>query len=301
MKFQGVSFAYPNCPDQPVLKGLTFTLHPGQMTALVGPNGSGKSTVAALLQNLYQPTEGQVLLDEEPVSAYEHHYLHQQVVLVGQEPVLFSGSVRDNIAYGLKSCSDEKVMAAARAARAEEFINEMEHGLYTDVGEKGNQLAVGQKQRLAIARALVRDPRVLILDEATSALDAESEQALQDWKSHGNRTVLVIAHRLHTVQNADQILVLKQGELQEHAQLMEGEDLYSYLVRQNQRPEGAPQRHCPLPRAISVTQRSSCFDFPRELLLELEARWRFRRRILLLAHGEWGWGGCCLYPRNSFT
>uniref|UniRef100_F1RQ21 Antigen peptide transporter 2 n=1 Tax=Sus scrofa TaxID=9823 RepID=F1RQ21_PIG len=245
VKFQGVSFAYPNCPDQPVLKGLTFTLHPGQMTALVGPNGSGKSTVAALLQNLYQPTEGQVLLDEEPVSAYEHHYLHQQVVLVGQEPVLFSGSVRDNIAYGLKSCSDEKVMAAARAARAEEFINEMEHGLYTDVGEKGNQLAVGQKQRLAIARALVRDPRVLILDEATSALDAESEQALQDWKSHGNRTVLVIAHRLHTVQNADQILVLKQGELQEHAQLMEGEDLYSYLVRQNQRPEGGTPETLP--------------------------------------------------------
>ncbi|XP_007527472.1 antigen peptide transporter 2 isoform X1 [Erinaceus europaeus] len=233
VEFQDVSFAYPNRPDQPVLKGLTFTLHPGQMTALVGPNGSGKSTVAALLQNLYQPTSGKLLLDGEPISHYEHYYLHQQVTVVGQEPVLFSGSVRDNIAYGLKSCSDEQVMVAAQAAKADEFIKEMEHGLYTDVGEKGGQLAVGQKQCLAIARALVREPRILILDEATSALDVQCEQALQDWKSRGDRTVLVIAHRLQTIQRADQILVLKQGELQQQAQLREGQDLYSHLVQQH--------------------------------------------------------------------
>ncbi|XP_032505897.1 antigen peptide transporter 2 isoform X3 [Phocoena sinus] len=237
MEFQNVSFVYPNRPDQPVLKGLTFTLPPGKMTALVGPSGSGKSTVAALLQNLYQPTEGQVLLDGEPISQYERRYLYQQVVLVGQEPVLFSGSVRDNITYGLKGCSDEKVLAAARAARVEEFIKEMKHGLDTEVGEKGSQLAVGQKQRLAIARALVRDPRVLILDEATSALDVECEQALQDWKARGDRTVLVIAHRLHTVLSADQILVLRQGELQDHVQLMEGQDPYCCLVQQNRRTE----------------------------------------------------------------
>lgn len=232
VEFHNVSFAYPNHLDRLVLKELTFTLHPGQMTALVGPNGSGKSTVAALLQNLYQPTAGQLLLDGESISQYEHCYLHQQVALVGQEPVLFSGSVKDNIAYGLKSCSDEKVMAAAQAAKADEFIKEMEHGLYTDVGEKGNKLAVGQKQRLAIARALVRDPRVLILDEATSALDVQCEQALKDWQSRGDRTVLVIAHRLQTIQNADQILVLRQGELLKHSQLMEGQDLYSRLVQQ---------------------------------------------------------------------
>ncbi|XP_032505896.1 antigen peptide transporter 2 isoform X2 [Phocoena sinus] len=231
MEFQNVSFVYPNRPDQPVLKGLTFTLPPGKMTALVGPSGSGKSTVAALLQNLYQPTEGQVLLDGEPISQYERRYLYQQ------EPVLFSGSVRDNITYGLKGCSDEKVLAAARAARVEEFIKEMKHGLDTEVGEKGSQLAVGQKQRLAIARALVRDPRVLILDEATSALDVECEQALQDWKARGDRTVLVIAHRLHTVLSADQILVLRQGELQDHVQLMEGQDPYCCLVQQNRRTE----------------------------------------------------------------
>uniref|UniRef100_A0A5F7ZSQ3 Antigen peptide transporter 2 n=1 Tax=Macaca mulatta TaxID=9544 RepID=A0A5F7ZSQ3_MACMU len=232
VKFQDVSFAYPNRPDRPVLKGLTFTLRPGEVTALVGPNGSGKSTVAALLQNLYQPTAGQVLLDGKPVSQYEHCYLHSQVVSVGQEPVLFSGSVRNNIAYGLQSCEDDKVMAAAQAAHADDFIQEMEHGIYTDVGEKGSQLAAGQKQRLAIARALVRDPRVLILDEATSALDVQCEQALQDWNSRGDRTVLVIAHRLQTVQSAHQILVLQEGELQKLAQLQEGQDFYSRLVQQ---------------------------------------------------------------------
>ncbi|XP_062041908.1 antigen peptide transporter 2 isoform X2 [Lepus europaeus] len=232
VEFQDVSFAYPSRPDQPVLQGLTFTLRPGEVTALVGPNGSGKSTVAALLQNLYQPTGGRLLLDGEPISEYEHHYLHRQVAVVGQEPVLFSGSLRDNIAYGLANCGDDQVMAAVQAARADDFIREMERGIFTDVGEKGSQLAAGQKQRVAIARALVRDPRVLILDEATSALDAQCEQALQDWKSQGDRAVLVIAHRLQTIQNADQILVLRQGRLLEPSQLREGQDLYSRLVQQ---------------------------------------------------------------------
>ncbi|XP_023368577.1 antigen peptide transporter 2 [Otolemur garnettii] len=232
VEFQDVSFAYPNRPDQPVLKGLTFTLRPGEVTALVGPNGSGKSTVAALLQNLYQPTGGQVLLDEKPVWQYEHRYLHSQVASVGQEPVLFSGSVRDNITYGLQSCEDDKVAAAVQAAHADDFIQEMKDGIYTDIGEKGSQLAAGQKQRLAIARALVRNPRVLILDEATSALDAQCEQALQDWNSLGDRTVLLISHRRETVQRAHRILLLHQGELRELDQLREGKDLYSRLVCQ---------------------------------------------------------------------
>ncbi|XP_038200004.1 antigen peptide transporter 2 [Arvicola amphibius] len=234
VEFQDVSFSYPSRPEKPVLKGLTFTLHPGKVTALVGPNGSGKSTVAALLQNLYQPTGGQLLLDGQPLVQYDHHYLHRQVVLVGQEPVLFSGSVKDNIAYGLKDCEDAQVMAAARAACADDFIGEMADGIHTEIGEKGGQLAVGQKQRLAIARALVRNPRVLILDEATSALDAQCEQALQAWRSQGHRTVLVIAHRLHTVQNADQVLVLKQGQLLEQDQLRKDQDVYAHLVQQRQ-------------------------------------------------------------------
>lgn len=232
VKFQDVSFAYPNHPNVQVLQGLTFTLYPGKVTALVGPNGSGKSTVAALLQNLYQPTGGKVLLDGEPLVQYDHHYLHRQVVLVGQEPVLFSGSVKDNIAYGLRNCEDAQVMAAAQAACADDFIGEMTNGINTEIGERGSQLAVGQKQRLAIARALVRNPRVLILDEATSALDAECEQALQTWRSQEDRTMLVIAHRLHTVQNADQVLVLKQGQLVEHDQLRDEQDVYAHLVQQ---------------------------------------------------------------------
>ncbi|KAM4835156.1 antigen peptide transporter 2 [Thomomys bottae] len=236
VEFRDISFSYPSRPDHPVLQGVTFTLRPGEVTALVGPNGSGKSTVAALLQNLYQPTRGQVLLDGEPISEYEHHYLHTQVASVGQQPVLFSGSVRDNIAYGLTSCADEQVLAAARVARADDFIREMKHGIHTDVGEKGSQLAVGQKQRLAVARALVRDPRVLILDEATSALDAQCEQALQAWKSSGDRTVLVITHNLHTIQRKDQVLVLRQGQLLDPSQLQEDQDLYACLVQQQQQP-----------------------------------------------------------------
>ncbi|XP_042540263.1 antigen peptide transporter 2 [Dipodomys spectabilis] len=237
VEFRDVSFAYPSRPDQPVLQGLTFTLRPGEVTALVGPNGSGKSTVAALLQNLYQPTQGQVLLDGEPISEYEHSYLHRQVASVGQEPTLFSGSVRDNIAYGLASCEDDQVLEAARVANVDDFIKEMKHGIHTDVGEKGSQLAVGQKQRLAVARALVRDPRVLILDEATSALDAQCEQALQAWKSSGNRTVLVITHSLNTIQEKDQVLVLRQGRLLQPSQLREGLDPYARLVQQQQQQD----------------------------------------------------------------
>ncbi|ERE88233.1 antigen peptide transporter 2 [Cricetulus griseus] len=131
VEFQDISFSYPSRPEKPVLKGLTFTLHPGKVTALVGPNGSGKSTVAALLQNLYQPTGGRLLLDGQPLVQYDHHYLHRQVVLVGQEPVLFSGSVKDNIAYGLRDCEDAQVMAAARAACADDFIGEMPDGIHT--------------------------------------------------------------------------------------------------------------------------------------------------------------------------
>ncbi|XP_056673947.1 antigen peptide transporter 2-like isoform X3 [Monodelphis domestica] len=216
------------------VQGVTFTLYPGKVTALVGPNGAGKSSVAALLQNLYQPTRGQLLLDGEPLPQYEHKYLHSQVSVVGQEPVLFSGSVRDNIAYGLESCRDAEVMAAVRAAGADGFIDNMEHGLDTAVGEKGSQVSAGQKQCLAIARALVRNPRVLILDEATSALDTECEQALQESMLQGHRTVLVIAHRLQTVQAADHILVLEQGKLVEqgtHTQLMAQRGLYHHLVQ----------------------------------------------------------------------
>ncbi|XP_043856072.1 antigen peptide transporter 2-like [Dromiciops gliroides] len=234
VEFQDVSFAYPTSPQNLVLKEVTFTLHPGKVTALVGPNGAGKSSVAALLQNLYQPTRGQVLLDGKPLPQYQHQYLHSQVSVVGQEPVLFSGSVRDNIAYGLQSCGDDEVRAAAQAAHADGFIASLEHGLDTDVGEKGSQLSAGQKQCLAVARALVRNPRVLILDEATSALDTKCEQKILERILQGGRTVLMIAHRLQTVKAADHILVLKQGKLVEqgtHTELLSQRGLYHHLVQ----------------------------------------------------------------------
>ncbi|XP_044285695.1 antigen peptide transporter 2 isoform X5 [Varanus komodoensis] len=220
------------------LKKVSFELYPGAVTALVGLNGSGKSTCVALLERFYEPHSGEILLDEVPIQEYEHQYLHRQVALVSQEPVLFSGSVRDNITYNMQACSMEEVTRAAEEADALGFIQNLEGGFSADVGEKGNQLSAGQKQRLAIARALIRNPKVLVLDEATSALDVESEAAIQQsLLKRRSRTVLVIAHRMQTVENAAKIVVLQGGQVVEegtHAQLMEEKGPYYRLVQRSQ-------------------------------------------------------------------
>ncbi|XP_058520775.1 antigen peptide transporter 1 [Ochotona princeps] len=246
VQFQDVSFAYPNNPEVLVLQGLTFTLHPGKVTALVGPNGSGKSTVAALLQNLYQPTGGRLLLDGEPLPQYEHHYLHSQVAAVGQEPQLFGRSLQENIAYGLaETPAMEDIIAVATECGAHHFISGFPQGYDTDVGEAGGRLSGGQRQAVALARALIRKPRVLILDDATSALDADNqlrvEQILYDSPKKDSRAVLLITQRLSLVERAHHILFLEGGKVCEegtHQQLMKNRGHYWAMV---QAPAGAPE------------------------------------------------------------
>uniref|UniRef100_A0A8C4RW17 Transporter associated with antigen processing, subunit type a n=1 Tax=Erpetoichthys calabaricus TaxID=27687 RepID=A0A8C4RW17_ERPCA len=231
--FKNVSFSYPSRPAVPVLKDVSLELKPGKITALVGPSGGGKSTCVCLLERFYDPLIGEILLDGSPIQDYDFKYLHRKIAMVGQEPVLFASSIKENITYGLPDCSVEQTQAAARKANAHEFIMSLEHEYLTDAGERGSQLAGGQKQRIAIARALVRDPQILILDEATSCLDIENEHLIQEaLSSFKNRTVLVIAHRLKTVENADNIIVLDGGVVVEqgtHKELMANESCYYRL------------------------------------------------------------------------
>ncbi|XP_077936830.1 antigen peptide transporter 2-like isoform X2 [Gasterosteus aculeatus] len=173
--FRNLSFAYPTYPDKTVLQDFSLELKSGQMTALVGTSGKGKSTCVSLLQRFYEQQDGEILLDNEPLKSYDHRFLHKKIALVSQEPVLFSGSIRDNIAYGLAECSLDEIQEAARKANAHDFIMKLEKGYDAEVGEGGGQLSKSQRQQIAIARALVRQPQVLILDEITSSLDMTSE------------------------------------------------------------------------------------------------------------------------------
>ncbi|XP_059683486.1 ABC-type oligopeptide transporter ABCB9 isoform X2 [Gavia stellata] len=236
VEFRNVTFSYRTRSATQVLQNVSFTLHPGKVTALVGPSGSGKSSCVNILENFYPLQDGQVLLDGRPINMYDHKYLHSVISLVSQEPVLFARSIADNISYGLTSASFESVVQAAQKANAHAFITELQDGYHTEAGEKGAQLSGGQKQRVAIARALIRTPPILILDEATSALDAESEHAIQQaiYGDLQNHTVLVIAHRLSTVEKAHNIIVLDKGRVVQqgsHKELMEEGGLYSKLVQ----------------------------------------------------------------------
>ncbi|KAK9511846.1 hypothetical protein O3M35_000427 [Rhynocoris fuscipes] len=219
--FSSVYFSYPTRTEASVLKGIDLTIPKGNVTAVVGASGSGKSTLAYLLLGLYLPTSGQVLVDGIPVHNYDFQWLRDRVGSVSQEPVLFSGTVRENILYGARRghlVTEKELENVMKEANAYDFVHrDLPDGINTVVGERGIMLSGGQKQRIAIARALIKNPTILIMDEATSALDAESEHLVQEALERilKGRTVLTIAHRLSTIKNADQIAVLEGGKIVE--------------------------------------------------------------------------------------
>ncbi|MEA3399767.1 MAG: ABC transporter ATP-binding protein [Armatimonadota bacterium] len=232
VEFDHVWFAYD--PNEEVLSDITFTAEPGTVTALVGRSGSGKSTLVHLIPRFYDPTRGRVLLDGTDLRDLQITSLRKQIGMVMQETFLFAGTLRDNIKYGRPEAADNEVVQAAIAANAHDFITEFPDGYESRVGERGTRLSGGQRQRISIARAILRNPRILILDEATSALDSESEAAIQealDYLMQG-RTTFTIAHRLSTVMNADEIIVLDYGEMVErgtHAELATAGGIYEML------------------------------------------------------------------------
>jgi ATP-binding cassette subfamily B protein len=235
VSLQALDFHYPSRPQTLALSGLNGDIHAGQTVAVVGPSGAGKTTLFGLLLRFYDPQSGRIVLDGVNISDMGLHDLRSRIGIVPQEPVIFSGSAMDNIRYGQPKATDAEVLAAAKAAFADEFIVQLPQGYDTFLGEKGVRLSGGQRQRIAIARAMLKNPPLLLLDEATSALDAHSERMVQaalETAMQG-RTTLVIAHRLATVQKADVIWVLDHGALVEqgtHTELVAKGGLYASLA-----------------------------------------------------------------------
>jgi ATP-binding cassette, subfamily B, bacterial len=234
--FDHVGFAYPARPGEAVLEDLSFVVEPGQTVAVVGPSGAGKSTLFQLLLRFYDPDRGRVEIGGVDVRELDLGQLRTTLGLVPQDVVVFSGSAADNIAYGMETADPDRIVDAARAAHAHEFIDRWETAYDTFLGEKGMRLSGGQRQRIAIARALIKQPPLLLLDEATASLDAESERLVQEALDEvsRDRTVIVIAHRLATVRRADRILVLDQGRLVAdgtHEELVRDNELYARLAR----------------------------------------------------------------------
>ena len=241
VQFKDIRFAYPTLPDKTVLNGVNFTSETGQRTAIVGESGEGKSTLLQLLERFYEPTSGAVLIDDIPVTDLDIDCVRRQIGYVSQEPILFNLTIRENILLGWPSASEDEVREAAQSAMALEFILELEDGLDTNVGIKGSSLSAGQKQRIAVARALIRKPKILILDEATSALDSGNEQVILEslntiYAVH-RMTIISVAQKLSTVQNYDKIAVLQKGVVAEqgpHTALSGANGPYSLLWKGQQ-------------------------------------------------------------------
>jgi subfamily B ATP-binding cassette protein MsbA len=233
IRFEKVYFSYGK---NNVLKNFSLQINKGQTIALVGPSGSGKTTIANLINRFYDITEGQLKLDNIPINKIKKSTLYDLTGIVTQDSILFNDSVSNNIALGNPKASKEEIMEAAIVGNASEFIEKLDQGYDTIIGEGGNILSGGQKQRLSIARAVLKNPDILILDEATSALDTESEKLVQNALVNlmKNRTSLVIAHRLSTIKKADLIVVLKQGRIIDtgtHKELLKKDSAYKKLVK----------------------------------------------------------------------
>ncbi|GMS85108.1 hypothetical protein PENTCL1PPCAC_7283, partial [Pristionchus entomophagus] len=237
VSFKNVSFAYPSRPAHSVATDLNFRLTKGESLALVGPSGGGKSTVVNLLERFYEPTKGEIDLDSSPLTQLAYQHIRSNIALVGQEPVLFRGTIRENITMGTGEVQIEEVIEACRLANAATFIEQFPLGYDTVVGDKGGSLSGGQKQRIAIARALIRNPKIILLDEATSALDTQSEKVVKKAleATAVGRTSITIAHRLDTISNCDRICFIESGKIVEsgsHDELIEADGKYAALVRE---------------------------------------------------------------------
>jgi subfamily B ATP-binding cassette protein MsbA len=243
--FEDVFFRYHDDASQPwTLEGVDLEVAPGEIVALVGPSGGGKTTLVSLLPRFWDVDRGHVRLDGHDVRSLALAGLRGAIGVVPQEPALFSGTIRENIAYARPGASDAEIEEAARAAHAHEFVERLPSGYETLVGERGVKLSGGQRQRVAIARAILKDPAVLVLDEATSNLDTESERLIEDALSRllVGRTTLIIAHRLSTVRRADRLVVLDRGRIVEegsHTELLARGGLYARLYQRQFREDPA--------------------------------------------------------------